>query len=887
MTFRAFLQPSSGPPIQLEIGTNTIGRGNEYRITDRRVSRKHAEIILSQETGAVTITPLGMNPTLLQRGTNPVITLRKNEIAVLHHGDKICLIDQQYPSNMFSLVVERDDAESMVIGTQEGTQPLEGWDDTVQIQMAQGTLTPKRKKTVIPLHRTVTLSHPTPQVNSDIAQKKLRIFPVTPTKPALPVSEDDHTIPASELTSVRVLGQGSCGEVSEYAWRGTPVAVKKIFRSLLHKDVVHEFQVEAAMLRRLRHPNVVLFMGTATIERDMCIVTEYMSKGSLRDVLNSAAVLDPPLLLKMALDAATGLHYLHTYSPPIIHRDIKSGNFLVDEDYRVKVTDFGLARFTNANNSNNAMTFCGTLPWTAPEVLAGTGYSERADTFSFGILLWELFTRQEPYANLTQPQIIIGVGRENMRPVIPSQVEPEVARLMEQCWAQAPEARPTLGEVIARIKAIQQTCSLQASGSSTTSATSTLSVTSPPAPLSPILSDSPPKDSPKAHSQADDFWDIEYEELEFGEPLSRADPHGPSLWRNYAGTYRGQEVVLQVMHATATPDSPEGRALEAEFRKQIDVLKRVRSPVLLYFYGACVRPHPTIVVEYMPRGSLLDLMQGYPMDKPSTSSATTATTTSTTVTNTTTTTSTSSSTTSSVNNSTSSPDERTDHCNKCTDHKDKTGPLRTSRNSVRASRSRHHALVHEWQETGHWDWELTIRLGLETARALLVLHKWKPPVVHHDLRSNNVMLAEAHMVKIAGLGMGLSHSSVHGSPGACLYSAPELWCGEGEPGQAPTTQADIFSFGILLWELSQRCIEGKHVPPYANLDVKGTALHEQVARHDLRPAITPNTPLPLATLTRECWASNPDDRPTADKIVEELEDILDIYMEEKRRYMAQ
>ncbi len=76
------------------------------------------------------------------------------------------------------------------------------------------------------------------------------------------------------------------------------------------------------------------------------------------------------------------MNYLHTYSPPIIHRDLKSGNLLVDGYYHVKVADFGLAKFQTDQTEKNK-TFCGTLLWTAPEVFSGNGYTEKADIYSF------------------------------------------------------------------------------------------------------------------------------------------------------------------------------------------------------------------------------------------------------------------------------------------------------------------------------------------------------------------------------------------------------------------------------------------------------------------------------------------------------------------------
>lgn len=142
-----------------------------------------------------------------------------------------------------------------------------------------------------------------------------------------------------------------------------------------------EFVKEATMLMKLRHPNIVLFMGTLVTNNEFCIgimasslnnskVTEFMSLGSLRHVLDDSKIeLSIESRLSMALDAAKGMNYLHNLDPPVIHRDLKSQNLLVNKELVVKVTDFGLAKMNEIKEMST--TFCGTLPWTAPEILTG------------------------------------------------------------------------------------------------------------------------------------------------------------------------------------------------------------------------------------------------------------------------------------------------------------------------------------------------------------------------------------------------------------------------------------------------------------------------------------------------------------------------------------
>lgn len=99
----------------------------------------------------------------------------------------------------------------------------------------------------------------------------------------------------------------------------------------------------------------------------------------------------------MALDAARGVLYLHSFNPPILHRDLKSLNLLLDEAFRTKLADFGWTR-TLANYMTSKI---GTYQWMAPEVIAGQVYTEKADVFSFGIILWEIAAREPPYRSKT------------------------------------------------------------------------------------------------------------------------------------------------------------------------------------------------------------------------------------------------------------------------------------------------------------------------------------------------------------------------------------------------------------------------------------------------------------------------------------------------------
>lgn len=130
-------------------------------------------------------------------------------------------------------------------------------------------------------------------------------------------------------------------------------------------------------------------------------VLEIAEYGSLYQVLHSKMDLSFPLLLRFAHEAACGLSHLHQLNPPVLHRDIKSPNFLVNADMRVLLSDFGLAKVktetktkTKTQGQGEGTTTTGSIRWMAPERFGFKPYTAACDVFSFGVLLWELTTRE-------------------------------------------------------------------------------------------------------------------------------------------------------------------------------------------------------------------------------------------------------------------------------------------------------------------------------------------------------------------------------------------------------------------------------------------------------------------------------------------------------------
>ncbi|XP_076913295.1 putative serine/threonine-protein kinase SIS8 isoform X2 [Bidens hawaiensis] len=187
----------------------------------------------------------------------------------------------------------------------------------------------------------------------------------------------DCEIAWEEITLGERIGLGSYGEVYRGDWHGTEVAVKRFLDQQVTVESLEEFRSEVGIMKRVRHPNVVLFMGAVTRAPHLSIVTEFLPRGSLYRLIHRPNnQLDIRRRLRIALHAARGMNYLHNCTPVIVHRDLKSPNLLVDKNWVVKVGDFGLSRMKHSTFLSSRST-AGTAEWMAPEVLRNEPSDEK------------------------------------------------------------------------------------------------------------------------------------------------------------------------------------------------------------------------------------------------------------------------------------------------------------------------------------------------------------------------------------------------------------------------------------------------------------------------------------------------------------------------------
>ncbi|KAM0935101.1 putative protein kinase TKL-CTR1-DRK-2 family [Dioscorea sansibarensis] len=247
------------------------------------------------------------------------------------------------------------------------------------------------------------------------------------------------------------IGEGSYAVVYRGIWNGSDVAIKVYVGNEYREELLVEYKKEIAIMKRLRHPNVLLFMGAVYSPDRLAIVTELLARGSLfRALHKNNQTLDLRRRLRMALDVVRGMNYLHCRKPPIIHRDLKSSNLLVDKNWTVKVGDFGLSCMKESTVLT-AKSGRGTPQWMAPEVLRGEFSDEKSDVYSFGVILWELMTESIPWAHLNPLQVVGVVGFMDQRLELPEGIDPNVSAIISDCWQSDPARRPSFHELVGRM----------------------------------------------------------------------------------------------------------------------------------------------------------------------------------------------------------------------------------------------------------------------------------------------------------------------------------------------------------------------------------------------------------------------------------------------------
>ncbi|KAH1156445.1 hypothetical protein AAZX31_18G256200 [Glycine max] len=259
------------------------------------------------------------------------------------------------------------------------------------------------------------------------------------------------------------LGEGSFGTVYKAMMpTGEVVAVKMLGPN--SKQGEKEFQTEVLLLGRLHHRNLVNLLGYCIDKGQFMLVYEFMSNGSLENLLyGEEKELSWDERLQIAVDISHGIEYLHEGAvPPVVHRDLKSANILLDHSMRAKVSDFGLSKEEVFDGRNSGLK--GTYGYMDPAYISSSKFTVKSDIYSFGIIIFELITAIHPHQNLMEYIHLAAMDYDGVDGILDKQLVGkcnleevrQLAKIAHKCLHKSPRKRPSIGEVSQGILRIKQ-----------------------------------------------------------------------------------------------------------------------------------------------------------------------------------------------------------------------------------------------------------------------------------------------------------------------------------------------------------------------------------------------------------------------------------------------
>uniref|UniRef100_A0A8C2CL62 Tyrosine-protein kinase n=1 Tax=Cyprinus carpio TaxID=7962 RepID=A0A8C2CL62_CYPCA len=244
-------------------------------------------------------------------------------------------------------------------------------------------------------------------------------------------SYDKWEINPSELTFMKELGSGQFGVVRLGKWRAQhKVAIKTIREGAMSED---DFIEEAKIMMNLSHRNLVQLYGVCTQQKPIYLVTEFMELGCLLNYLRQRrGTLGSQDLLGICHDVSQGMQHLEQNG--FIHRDLAARNCLVNSSLVVKVSDFGMTRYVLDDQywSSSGAKF--PVKWSAPEVFNFCKYSSKSDVWSFGVLMWEVFTEGKMPFEHNQNHEVVMMVTQGHRLYRPQKAAPHIYNIMKMCW---------------------------------------------------------------------------------------------------------------------------------------------------------------------------------------------------------------------------------------------------------------------------------------------------------------------------------------------------------------------------------------------------------------------------------------------------------------------
>ncbi|XP_035902096.1 tyrosine-protein kinase Fer isoform X5 [Anopheles stephensi] len=296
-----------------------------------------------------------------------------------------------------------------------------------------------------------------PSIQELIVHQYQSELPVTGRSGAVlrkPVLRERWELSNDDVILLDKIGRGNFGDVYKAklkSSKNTLVAVKTC-RMTLPEEQKRKFLQEGRILKQYDHPNIVKLIGICVQKQPIMIVMELVAGGSLLMFLRkNASTLGQRQMMGMCRDAAAGMRYLE--SKNCIHRDLAARNCLIGNENIVKISDFGMSREEEEYIVSGGMKQI-PIKWTAPEALNFGKYTSLCDVWSYGILVWEIFSRGDtPYSGMSNSMARERID-EGYRMPTPEGAPPEMYRLMLKCWSYEPESRPHFDEIYSVVDAL-------------------------------------------------------------------------------------------------------------------------------------------------------------------------------------------------------------------------------------------------------------------------------------------------------------------------------------------------------------------------------------------------------------------------------------------------
>ncbi|NXC62217.1 RIPK2 kinase, partial [Aleadryas rufinucha] len=283
------------------------------------------------------------------------------------------------------------------------------------------------------------------------------------------------SIPSSKLPDLRFISRGAYGTVSAARhadWR-VPVALKCLQGPLLDSDRNHLLK-EAEILHKARFSYILPILGICNEPEFLGIVTEYMTNGSLNQLLHGKDVYpDIPWCLRFRIlyEIALGVNYLHNMNPPLLHHDLKTQNILLDDEFHVKIADFGMSKWRvvsmSQSRSESSLPEGGTIVYMPPEDYnpsQKTRASVKHDIYSYAVIMWEVMSRKQPFKEVINPlQIMYSVSQGQRLDLSEESLSMDIPhrgliiRLIESGWAQNPDERPSFLKCLIDLEPVLRT----------------------------------------------------------------------------------------------------------------------------------------------------------------------------------------------------------------------------------------------------------------------------------------------------------------------------------------------------------------------------------------------------------------------------------------------